>query len=157
LRMLRGTARIDADIVAKPELQTGPPPTDPSNPPDEVWDWDYDLRCHLTEGEFNHAQLPWPLTGLDATVHCVNGKVPLFSLRSTADGAPLHVTAKDIDSTKATDPLVLEDYIRELDVDVKSLTVTPKVIKALAKEPRSVCRLFQPEGLADVRFTITHD
>ena len=78
VRQLRGDGRVQASFAYHPG--SGRPFT-------------YDVTCGLTNGALSHARLPLPLDKLDATVHIVNGEIPLA-----------HGTARAGEAPRGTDP-----------------------------------------------------
>jgi hypothetical protein len=135
-RELRGNLAIDADLGYYPSSAT---------------DFRYEVRAHLTQGSFSHAQLPLPLQQLEATLQCVNGKVPVAKLSARSGQAELSLTVKDLTPSESHS---LESWVRELDFQARHLSVTPALFKPLPDDLQDISEDYSPSGLASVNFTI---
>jgi hypothetical protein len=139
LRQLHGTGNVQASLVYHPGM-TRP--------------LDYDVTARLTNGEFTHASLPLPLEQLDASVHCVNGKVPTASLTARSGPAKLEVSLKDLDlpTKPLTSPAEFDRLVREIDARVEHLPVSGDLLKpipdsvTLYTTAREFQRQYSPSG-----------
>jgi hypothetical protein len=134
-RQLRGLASVDADVVYRPESEP---------------EWSYDVRCRLTKAQFGHARLPLPLEDLDASVHCVDGRVPEVTLSARSGATEVRLTARDVIPPGGP---TLESWLGELDLHVRHLNVTPAVFEPLPEEVRDFDALYHPTGRASVDFS----
>jgi hypothetical protein len=134
-RELRGLARLDADLVFRPDA-------DP--------DWSYDVRCKLTEGRFSHARLPLPLDHLAVEARCVDGRIPTIALSARSGAAEIRLAARDVLPSGGP---ALETWMDALELHVHHLTVTPAVFAPLPEEVKDFNALYHPTGLASVDFT----
>jgi hypothetical protein len=134
-RQLSGLARVDADLVYRPGAER---------------EWNYDVRCGLSQGRFSHARLPLPLEQIEASLHCVNGQLPLVTLSARSGPTEVNLTAHDVLPTGGP---TLEDWLGDLDLSVRHLTVTPAVFEPLPPEVKDINDLYHPTGRATVTFT----
>jgi hypothetical protein len=134
-RQLRGLARLDADVVYEPG---GDP------------EWHYDVHCQLREGEFAHALLPAPLDHVEASLHCVDGRIPTADLTARSGPTEVKVTAADVNPSGGH---TLDTWVRELECHVQHLRLTPQLFAVLPEECRDINDDFHPRGVAGVDFT----
>jgi hypothetical protein len=134
-RQLRGLAKLDADLVYRPGAER---------------ELSYDVRCNLSQGQFSHARLPLPLERIEASLHCVDGRVPLVTLSAHSGLTEVNVTAHDVVLAGGS---TLESWLGDLDLRVRHLAVTPAVFEPLPEEVKDINDLYHPSGRASVAFT----
>jgi AsmA-like C-terminal region len=142
VRYLRGLGKIQASVAYHPA--SSQPLT-------------YDVVGRLSNGELNHARLPQPLEEIDASVHCVNGLIPLAHLTAHAGTAALDLTLKDITPPKKMPPDDWYDVVRELDLQVDHLAVTDDLVKQLPDSISDLQQTYRPGGLLSVTHTLRRD
>ncbi len=125
----------------------------------------YDVTASLSGGTFSHARLPLPLEQLDASVRCVNGKVPLARL-SASFAAPygpgrLETTVRDVvvpppadDRSVSVEP---EDFAREADVKVEHLVLGPNLLEQLPEPAPEIEGDYHPVGPVTVSCAFRRD
>jgi hypothetical protein len=134
-RELRGLAKLDADVVYRPGAER---------------EWNYDVRCQLSQGQFSHARLPLPLEQIEGSLRCVNGRVPVVTLSARSGLAEVNVTAHDVVPSGGP---TLESWLGDLNVRVRHLAVTPAVFEPLPEECKDINDLYHPVGRANVTFS----
>jgi hypothetical protein len=134
-RQLHCLAELDADLVYRPQAER---------------EWNYDVRCRLSQGEFSHARLPIPLDHLEGTLHCINGQFPLINLTARSGATELTLNAQNIVPSGGEK---LEMWAHDLELRARHLVVAPAVFEPLPREVREIDALFHPTGRANVAFT----
>jgi hypothetical protein len=117
----------------------------------------YDVMGRLSNGELNHARLPQPLEKIDASVHCVNGLIPLARLTAHAGATTIDLTLKDVTPPKKMPPDDWYDVVRELDLQMNHLAVNDDLVKQLPDSLRDLEETYRPAGLASVTHTFHRD
>jgi hypothetical protein len=130
LRQLRGHGKVQAQFAYYPGA---------SQP------LAYDLTAQLTGGEFNHALLPTSLDHVEASLRCVNGRVPTAHLTARSGPARLEVTLKDL-ALPVRPPASLDEVVRELDARVEHLPVSAESFKPLPENVQVFNTLYAPTG-----------
>jgi hypothetical protein len=145
IRQLEGTGKIQATVAYDPHS------TRPLN---------YDLTASLSKGSFHHAQLPTPLEGIEASVLCVNGQIPLVKLDARSGPGTVSVTLKDLDTKRLieSEEKHPQDLFRELEVKVDHLTVSEAFYKPLPPEYGDyIWSEYKPTGPASATYTLRHE
>jgi hypothetical protein len=119
-RQLTATGRLQAEVRYHPG----------SSQP-----WHHNVHWQLTEGKFNHAQLPFPLENLEASARCVDGQVTLETLTARSGAAQLRLAGKALGLTIDTD--ILEGRL-----EIEHLRVSKELFHAL---PQALCNLRELE------------
>lgn len=130
LRPLRGSGKIQATLLYCP---------------DAVEPFRYEVRCRLTRGEWRHERLPLPLEEIDASLRCVNGRVPEARLTARSGAAEFEVAFKDLLWPSQT-PVNVDEIVREMDVEVKHLQVTDQLLEQLPRTCKEIQRRYSPSG-----------
>ncbi|HLJ97059.1 MAG TPA: AsmA-like C-terminal region-containing protein [Gemmataceae bacterium] len=91
-RELTGTAALQAEISYRPESESQAT-------------WHHDVRFHLTQGQFHHAQLPFPLHDLEARIRCVDGQITLEKFAARSGTAQFQLSGKALTMHADTDLL----------------------------------------------------
>src|SRR5262249_38998679 len=138
-----------ADAAAQP---TGSPTLEADfhispDPPEPLH---YDVRCQLSQGELAHAQLPLPLDHMEVSLRCTDGRVPLASATAQAGTARFSLTVKDL---VPSEERTLEGLLRELELRVEHLPVTPEVFKPLPDYIQAFQQDFAPRGVGSLTYT----
>ena len=149
LRQLSGTGIVHAKLASRPELSGGV---------------SYDVAAELRGGEFSHAQLPLPLTRMEAFLHCVDGQVPLARL--TADlpspgataPARLELILRDAVVPRER-PNCLEDVARMIDGKVDHLPVSAKLLlhEGMPKAVQEIEEEYRPSGPVSLAYSYRGD
>ena len=124
LHHLRGTGKVEASFAYRPGA---------------VEPWTYDINCRLSKGEWSHAYLPEPLRQIEASMRCINGRIPEAHLTAHSGSATLDVTVQDLVWPGPT-PNCLEDAVRKIDARVKHLVVTEQLFEHLPKPLQDIHR-----------------
>jgi hypothetical protein len=135
LLCLRGTGRVKATLAYTP-LSARP--------------LTYDVVGQLTGGEFSHARLPFPVDHLEASVHVVNGQAPRAHVSGRAGDARLDLTLTDLTPPPRDGPFDLYDLVRELDLKLERLPVTPELFGYLPESVRELEEIYRPRGLVSM-------
>ncbi len=136
LRRLQGSGAVQATFLHRP---------------DAVEPWTYDVRCQLTRGEWGHACLPEPLQQIEASLRCVNGRVPEAQLLARSGAATIDVKLWDLAWTGHR-PKCIEEAVRKLDVHVKHLVVTDNLFEHLPQACKNIQRLYSPRGPVTLKY-----
>jgi hypothetical protein len=145
IRQLEGTGKIEGTLAYDPKA---------SRPLHS------DIQVHLSKGKFNHAKLPAPLEEIEASLHYVDGQIPLVKFNARAGAGTIAVTVKDLDVNKCltSGEKHPQDLMRELDVQIDHLMVTGKLFECLPDEYRdNIWEPYKPTGPASATFTLRHD
>lgn len=127
IRELTGIGKLQAKIHYHPEV-------DPL--------WHHDVRWQLTQGQFHHAQLPFPLHNLEAKVRCVDGQITLEKLTAQSGSAQFQLSGKALALDPDTD--ILDGRLK-----VDHLCATKELFEALPSqlsELREVEHDYAPQG-----------
>jgi hypothetical protein len=119
-----------------------------------------DIQIQLSKGKFNHAKLPTALEEIEASLHYVDGQIPLVKFNARAGTGMIAVTVKDLDVSKclAAGEKHPQDLMRELDVQIDHLMVTGKLFECLPDEYReNIWEPYKPTGTGSATFTLRHD
>jgi hypothetical protein len=141
LRQLRGHGKVQAQLAYYPGT------TQPLA---------YDLTVQLTGGEFHHARLPAPLDHVEASLRCVNGRVPAGRLTARSGPARLEVTLKDL-AVPARLPASLDDVVREFDARVEHLPVSAESFKTLPENVQVFNTHYAPVGPLTLTYSFRRD
>lgn len=129
-RHLRGTATLQAEIQYHPEAQQP---------------WHHDVHGQLSQGSFRHAQLPFPLEHLEASVHCVDGHVTLEKLTALSGAAQVQLSGNVLALQRDTD--ILDGRL-----EVKHLAVSKALFEAIPNL-KEIEDEYSPQGA----FTVVMD
>jgi hypothetical protein len=123
--------------------------------------FDHDVTLKLSGGSFSHKQLPLALSGVKASLHCVNGHIDRIDARGHAGTASVHVTMDDV---TLPGPVcapeacpALEDLFTKLEVTVDNLPVTETLLRQLPEKYRNIPEEYSPSGPINVVYTRWHD
>jgi len=163
---LSGEAAIHLDLNWQPgQTNVGP----------ALW---YDLRAQLTNGRFEHPSLPYPVENIELSLRdkngdimvdkatarigggsvsmtldlpkepvCAPGSVPL-TMPTVREPIPSNSLAPDINSVMA-----FEDRLRNVQVTVTNLTVTPELFLKIPGKARIIKDMFEPNGPVSLSFS----
>ena len=137
LRMLKGAAKLQAALAYSPGAASP---------------LSYDVRCQLSGGEWAHARLPQPLEGIEASLRCVNGRVPLARLTARAGPSRLELTVKDLAVPAPHADCHLDDLAGEIDGRVEHLPVTDRLFACLPDGLKDLKDDYSPAGQATVDY-----
>jgi hypothetical protein len=137
LRDLQGIAKVQATLVHHPGA---------------VEPWTYELNCNLTGGKWHPTSLPIPLEKIEASLHCVNGRVPEARLTAQSGAAKLDVTLRDL-AWPGHRPECIEEMVREIDARIEHLVVTEKIFEPLPPGCKDLERLYSPAGPVSLTYT----
>lgn len=130
LRQLSGKGKIRATLTYRPGA------TEPLS---------YDLRCELKEGSWRHDALPMPLQQIEASLRCINGRVPHAKLSARSEGATVEADLWDLACTGSL-PSSIEDIVAKMVVKVEHLQVTPSFFEHLPAKCRKLQTTYNPAG-----------
>ncbi len=130
LRQLRGHGKVQVQLAYYPGT------TQPLA---------YDLTAQLTGGEFSHARLPVPLDHIEASLRCVNGRVPSAHLTARSGPARLEVLLKDLALPDRL-PASLDELVHEVEARVEHLPVSAELFKTLPENVQVFNTQYAPSG-----------
>jgi hypothetical protein len=130
IRQLSGTGRIQATLTYRPG--TGEP-------------FSYDVRCQLKDGAWRHEGLPVPLEHIDASLRCINGRIPHAKLRARAEEATVQIDLLGL-VCPAQPPNTIEDIVAKMEVKVEHFKMTPQFFEHLPSKCRKLQRTYNPAG-----------
>lgn len=136
VRRLSGTATIQAMLAHRP---------------DAAEPWSHDVRCQLHDGEWCPDCLPLPLRQIEATLRCINGRVPQANLTARSGAATVAVNLWDL-AWPGHRPESIEELIRRLEVRVEHLAVTKELLDRLPATCQNIQRMYQPVGPASLSY-----
>lgn len=136
VRQLSGTAAIQAMLAHRP---------------DAAEPWSYDVRCQLHKGAWSPDCLPMPLQEIEASLRCINGRVPHAELKARSDAASIAVDLWDL-SWPGRPPTCIEEVVRKLKAKVDHLVVTPEFFDRLPPNCKNIQRMYQPTGPASLTY-----
>jgi hypothetical protein len=130
LRQLSGKGRLRATLTYRPGI------AEPLS---------YDLRCELKEGSWRHDLLPVPLEQIEASLRCINGRVPYAKLTARSEAATIQAELWDL-ACNGSVPGSIEDIVAKMVVKVEHLKVTPVFFEHLPPKPRKLQQTYNPAG-----------
>jgi hypothetical protein len=136
LRRFQATGKLHATFVHRPGA------TQP---------WSYDVHCQLRHGEWCHACLPTPLQQIEASLRCVNGRVPEAHLKARAGAAAVEVKLWDV-AWPGYRPECIEDVVQKLDARVTHFTVCEAAFEQLPLKCKNIQRMFSPSGPVSLHY-----
>jgi hypothetical protein len=142
-RQLEGVGKIHAEFGYHPQPNHS---------------WTHDVRCQLSQGKLVHARLPFPLEGLEATIRCTNGHIPLVKVAAHSGPARIEATLTDLEPDRLKEGY--ERAVKQLDLHVEHLNVTREFFASLPKSEtglHTVERDFEPRGPVTVDYTMRRD
>jgi len=137
LRCLQATGKIQATFVHRPSA---------------AQPWSYDLHCQLRQGEWCPDCLPLPLQQIEASLRCVNGRVPEAHLHARSGPATLDVKLWNL-AWPGHRPECIEEVVQKLDARVAHLAVTEQFFEQLPQCCKTVQRMFSPSGPVTLHYT----
>ena len=140
VHQLRGVGKIKASLAYHPA--SSQPLT-------------YDVTGQLLNGELT-GRLPLPVEKIDASIHCVNGLIPLAHVTAQSGGASIDLTLKDVAPPQRT-PEDWYDLARELDLQVNHLALSDELVKQLPSSVRDLNEIYRPAGVLSVTHTFRRD
>jgi hypothetical protein len=111
--------------------------------------WSHKICARLTGGTFHHAQCPLTLSGIDATIHCLDGHVTLDRLSAQAGPARVSITGT------AQRPSADADFDGTLTVD--HMPLSPEVFSRLPANLQKVNADFAPTGPVSLTYHCTRE
>ncbi len=135
LRDLSGVGKVDAALTYRPG---------------HARPLGYDVTLSLAKGRFTHRELPLPLEDVEASLRCVDGRVPKAELNARAGKATVTATLRDVALPWCRDGAcgTVLDMLHDLDVKVDGLEVNEALFDApyLKRVKDDVYNRFQPSG-----------
>lgn len=142
-RQLEGTGAVQAELAYDP----GTAPT-----------LTHDVTLRLTRGKFNHARIPAALHDVEASLRCVDGRIPEARVTARAGEARVEASVRDLTPGRGE---ALKDLVRELDLRVEHLSVDADTIhrlpENLEKDLKEIHEDFNPEGKLGLTFEFRRD
>jgi len=120
----------------------------------------YDVHASIGKAKFHHAQFPSPLEEIEASVHCMNGQIPLIKLKARFGPGTVAVTLKDLDTKRLLCPGEKhpQDLFREMDVKLDNINVTEDLYKPLPAEyGNCIWNEYHPTGPASISYSLRHE
>ena len=112
----------------------------------------YDLRAHLTDGRYEHASLPWPVTKLDVAARLRNGKLTVEKATANLGPATAELSLETRDAAPGAD---LEDRLERLTLQLRDLPISDDLFERLPAKARELKTMFAPSGPVHANYTFT--
>jgi hypothetical protein len=145
IRQLEGTGKIEATVAYDARAQ---PPLH------------FDVTAGLAKGTFHHAELPMPFEQIEASVHCVDGQIPLVQLNARSGSGTIAAMMKDLDISRLIDSGEKhpQDLFRQLEVKIDHLNVTEDLYKPLPRQyGEDIWHEYKPSGPASATYSLRHE
>ena len=114
------------------------------------------MYLEFVDGKLNHPRLPLPLEKLKGLVHFVNGRVDeakaTAEVKTTASSGPPCLMKLEIHDLVPGACETLEGLVKQLDMTVEHLPVTPELFTRLPDNAQQLQHDFDPAGMATVVF-----
>ncbi|HTU20674.1 MAG TPA: AsmA-like C-terminal region-containing protein [Gemmataceae bacterium] len=137
IRELTGTARIHTTLIYRPDI---------AEP------WTYDVRCELKDGAWQHVDLPIPLRHIQASLRCINGRIPYAKLRAQVGTA----SRRSVPASVQLDlwnlvwpkkpPRCIEDIVARLEAKIEHLPVKASFFEHLPPACKKIQTTYNPAG-----------
>lgn len=113
-----------------------------------------EVKASLVGGSFTHALLPSPLERIEVQARLTDGAVPEAKLAATFEGAKIEARLADLPLPRARHDLdKLHQAMRELDLSVQRLPVTPLLLDRLPTPLKFFKDDFSPAGPLTLTYT----
>ncbi len=116
----------------------------------------YDVTAGLKDATFSHAGLPFTLHQIEASLHCVDGRVPLAHVVGLAQQTRVELTIHDLIVPRSA-PESLDDLADSYEWSAEHLTLTPELIAVLPPAAVKVLNDYHPMGVVSVRHRFRHE
>ncbi|HEY7428036.1 MAG TPA: hypothetical protein VH682_27630, partial [Gemmataceae bacterium] len=130
VRQLSATAKVRATLAYRPEA---------AEP------WTYDLNCQLSKGEWHHDSLPAPLQQIEASLRCINGRVPTADVRARCGTANVKLQLVDA-AWPGHRPKCIEEVVRKFHARVEHFVLTPQFFDSLPQTYKNFHKMYKPAG-----------
>jgi hypothetical protein len=121
--------------------------------------WNHDVTFSLTQGSFSHPQLPLPLDGVTAFLHCNNGHIARAEASGRAGAAAVRVTVDDIClpcGCKGGESCPVDKLFQKLEVTIDDVPVW-EWLQHLPEKFRQMRQRYAPHGPMNVKCVAWHD
>jgi hypothetical protein len=138
--------------------------------PDAAKKWGHDIRLEIKDAKYTHAEIPWPVEKINASIRIKDGKVTLDDANAAVNGAKVKVAfetkANLLEAAVCESPTNchpdetlqrLEDFFQRIDVAVSGVTIDDDLVKRLPERAKETRRLFSPVGKVDLGYKFTRD
>jgi hypothetical protein len=130
VRQLSGAVKVQAMLAYRP---------------DAAAPWSYDVSCQLHKGEWHHDGLPAPLQQIEASLRCINGRVPIAKVQARSGTANVELRLVDA-AWPGHPPKCIEEVVGKLHARVEHFVVTPQFFDSLPQEYRNFHEMYKPAG-----------
>jgi hypothetical protein len=125
----------------------------------------YDINGSLSKGTFSHSRLPLQLENVEASVHAVNGSVPLAQMTANFSGpngpgrieTSVHDLVLPPPASDKDVSVEVEDFAREADLKIEHLVISPGLLAQLPEPAREIDHDYHPEGPVTVSCSFRRD
>lgn len=154
-RGLSATAAITADLAYTP---------------DAAKKWRHDVRLDVKDAKYAHADIPWPIEKITASVRVVDGRVKVDDATAMLNGAKVKLsletraeivetTAHQSPPSASTDEALrrLEDLMQRLEISVAGVMINDELVKHLPGRAKEVRQQFSPVGQVDLVYKFSRE
>ncbi len=110
---------------------------------------EYDVQVRLKDGEFNHAQLPWPLRQIQASLQISDGDIRHAEVTAVAGPTRFRAMLKDLPLGQDLSGS-LPEAVRELELRAQHIPVNDELFQRLPPSLNKIRQDYSPSGSATV-------
>jgi len=143
---------------------------DLSYTPDAPRKWRHDVRMTVKDAKFTHADIPWPVEKIAASVRVVNGQLKIDDATAQINGAKVKLALETRPELTETTALKttgenkieeglrrLEDLLQRAELSISGVTINDELAKHLPERARDHRRQFSPVGQVDVGYKFSRE